>query len=200
MHQLILSATINSLDWSLFRFINSDMSHPVLDAVVPMLRNGWFWLPLYVFVIAFMFQYWKRRAWLVLFFFFLTAGTCDYVSASVIKPWVQRDRPCNDVVKGHAVELRVECGVGYSFPSAHATNHMGMAVYLVLLFAGIFRNYKYLFLLWALLVSFAQVYVGVHYPSDILAGWILGTPIAIFFFALMRFYMQYFYKKPLIKQ
>jgi undecaprenyl-diphosphatase len=197
MQLISLLSALNSLDWSLFRFINSDMGHPLLDAIVPMLRNGWFWLPLYVLVIALMVQRWKRRAWLVLFFFLLTAGTCDYVSASVIKPWVHRERPCNDPEKATRVELRVSCGVGYSLPSAHATNHMGMAVYLLLLFGGMYRNSRYLFLLWAILVSFAQVYVGVHYPSDILAGWILGGCIAWVFYALARFYMKYFYNQPL---
>jgi len=131
----------------------------------------------------------------MLFFFLMTASVSDYVSSSIIKPTVERLRPCNDDQISHLVIHRVTCGNGYSFPSSHATNHMGMAVFLLLLFKNVFAKGRYIFLLWAIIISFAQVYVGVHYPSDILGGWILGTIIAVVFYKVLQFYIKHYFSE-----
>lgn len=193
MHQLFLIMGIIDIDWAVFRFINSGISNSLFDQIIPFVRDKWLWLPLYVFVISWMVVQWKKLSWMVIFFFFLTAGASDYISASVIKPLVKRERPCQTGRSSHEINVRVTCGNGYSFPSSHATNHMGMAVYLFLISANLFRKGRYLFFLWAILVSFAQVYVGVHYPSDIFVGWLLGTVIAIGAYSLLKFYFRYFY-------
>ena len=130
---------------------------------------------------------------MVLFFFLLSFSISDFCSATVAKPLVKRERPCNDVLKAESVVLRVYCGPGYSFPSSHATNHASMGLFLFLLFKKLFRKYAYAFLMWPVLVSFAQVYVGVHYPFDIFTGWILGTAIGTGMFKLLSFYFRYFY-------
>ena len=95
----------------------------------------------------------------------------DQISAHLIKPWVERIRPCNVLENVH---LLVGCTQAFSFPSAHASNLFASATLLS-------RNYKSLtplFLIIAFLVSFSRIYVGVHYPFDALAGGILGFIIA----------------------
>jgi undecaprenyl-diphosphatase len=158
-------------------------------------REAWLWLPLYVFVIATVAYNSGRKAWLIIFFFILTASTSDFTSASLLKPLFERERPCQDIEHFDQVNLRVNCGSGKSFPSSHATNHMAMAVFLFLLFKNVFRKGRYLFLIWAFIISFAQVYVGVHYPLDILGGWILGILIALLLFRILRFYIHYFFEQ-----
>ncbi|RZL15228.1 MAG: phosphatase PAP2 family protein, partial [Pedobacter sp.] len=81
---------------------------------------------------------------------------------------------------------RVPCGSGYSFPSAHATNHFGIAVFLILVFYKKWKPILPLGLLWAFSIAFAQVYVGVHYPVDIICGSLLGTLLGFISFRLVK--------------
>ena len=199
MMPLFMLSIIGDWDWDLFVWINSTISNDLFDVLLPWVRNKYIWLPLYTFLIAYFFFSRGKRAWLILFFFLLTAGTTDYITSSHIKPLVHRERPCNDVLRTGKVITRIDCGPGYSFPSSHASNHMGLAVFLLLLFRKV-TIWRYLFLFWAFLISFAQVYVGVHYPSDIIAGWILGGIIGLLIYYLLEFYFLYFYGSKSILQ
>lgn len=189
-----ITSWLAGLDWALFTWINSTLQNGFFDLVLPWVREPLVWLPLYAFVIAIIFFNAGNRAWLMVFFLVLTASVCDFSSSSVLKPLVKRTRPCNDTDRYDHLTLRVACGSGYSFPSSHATNHAGMAVFLFLLFKNVFRKGRYLFLLWAIIISFAQVYVGVHYPFDVLIGWGLGVVIAILMIIGLRLYLNYFFK------
>ena len=113
----------------------------------------------------------------MILFLGLTFGCTDFISSSLIKPTVQRLRPCNDPEIKSDVKNLVDCGSGYSFPSSHASNHFGLAVFLIVLFFSKWKLILPIGLLWAASISFAQVYVGVHYPIDILAGAMLGGMI-----------------------
>lgn len=104
----------------------------------------------------------------------LTVVITDQVSSSVIKPFVQRLRPCNDPLISSQVHLLVNCGSGFSFVSSHAANHFGIACFVIVLLHSRFRWIAPAALLWAALVSFAQIYVGVHYPVDTICGALLG--------------------------
>jgi undecaprenyl-diphosphatase len=88
-----------------------------------------------------------------------------------------RLRPCNDPINSLHMRLLVECGSGYSFPSSHATNHFGMSLFLYFSFGKFYKWIKPTVILWAALVSYAQVYVGVHYPIDVFTGAIIGSLI-----------------------
>ncbi len=148
-----------------------------MDAVCPYLRNQWFWAPLYLFLLVFSVKNFGRRGWLWCLAFLLTFAVADFVSASLIKPYFLRIRPCNDPNFADVIRSLVPCGSGHSFPSTHATNHFALGV-----FAAITLHKKYkivwpLALLWAASVAFSQVYVGVHYPLDVMFGAILGTII-----------------------
>lgn len=199
MHSLSILVTLSQLDWQLFHWINASLSNVFFDVLMPFIRNKWLWLPLYVGVISWMIIRWKKLSWMVVFFFLFSAGVSDYLSASVIKPLVQRERPCQLDFTDRPITERVHCGNGYSFPSSHATNHMAMAVFLFLIFSPVLRKGRYLFLLWAFLVSFAQIYVGVHFPGDVVAGWILGTIIALICYKLLEFYFRYFYDRTIFQ-
>jgi undecaprenyl-diphosphatase len=78
------------------------------------------------------------------------------------------------------MRLLVECGSGYSFPSSHATNHFGMSLFLYFSFGKFYKWIKPTVILWAALVAYAQVYVGVHYPLDVVFGALLGFLIGHF--------------------
>ena len=167
---------IQNLDHSVFHWINNDMSNVVFDYILVFVRNKYVWLPLYMFLISFLIFNFKKTGILILLLAFATVGISDFLSVGVIKPAVERIRPCNDANNNDVIK-RVHCGSGYSFPSSHATNHFALGVFFFFIFFRISRRASYLFLIWAAMISIAQVYVGVHYPVDIIAGAILGSAI-----------------------
>lgn len=167
--------SLHSFDVALFLKINRGMSNGFFDWLLPLMRNRFFWSPLYLFIIIFSFMEYKKRGWYIVGGVLLTFALGDTISARFIKPFVARLRPCNDLTLTHDIIHRVECGSGYSFPSAHATNHFGIAVFLIAIFYSRWKPILPIGLAWAFIISFAQIYVGVHYPIDTLAGAALGT-------------------------
>ncbi|HEY1024840.1 MAG TPA: phosphatase PAP2 family protein, partial [Sphingobacteriaceae bacterium] len=151
------------------------LSNPFFDWLMPYLRNRYFWIPLYLFLVIFFVMNYKKAGIAITLFLLITFGISDYSASSVVKPAFERLRPCNDPVFKTEVNTRIACGSGYSMPSSHAANHFAIAVFLITLF---YRRWKWILplaLLWATAISFAQIYVGVHYPFDVLIGGILGS-------------------------
>jgi undecaprenyl-diphosphatase len=162
-------------DKNLFVLINSKLTNPILDKVYPWWREGNTWVPLYVFILAFMFFNFGKKTWPWLAFAFLNILISDQVSSTLIKPLFMRLRPCSDPEMQFQIRLLLDhCSGGYSFTSSHATNHFGFAVFITQTVKPYLSNYKWLFFLWAASISYGQVYVGVHYPLDILFGTLLG--------------------------
>lgn len=168
---------LNALDHSFFQLINTGLSNPVSDWLCPLLREKLFWAPFYLFVASFSVVNFGRKGWLVVLGVVVAAGLADMTSNRLVKKNVQRLRPCNEPEFREAVRLRVECGSGYSFTSNHAANHFAMAVFLVGVFGRLSRRVRPALLAWAGAVAFSQVYVGVHFPADVLAGGLLGAAI-----------------------
>lgn len=169
---------LNAWDTALFLQINTGFTNPFLDKVFPIWRNANTWLPLYVFLILFSALNFKSKSFYWIVGAVLTLVVTDQLSSSIIKPFFERPRPCNEPsLIGHARLLLNHCSGGYSFTSSHATNHFGFAVYVFLTLRETFKKWTYLFLIWAATVSYAQVYVGVHYPLDIIFGSIIGSAI-----------------------
>ena len=168
---------IQQWDAALFQSINSGLSNPVFDTLLPWFREKWFWMPVYLFVAAFAVINFRKRGWIILLGLVLAAGLADFTSSTLVKKNVQRLRPCNDVEILDHVQLRVPCGGGYSFTSSHAANHFAAAVFLIGMFGGLTRWVRPVALTWAGLIAFSQVYVGVHYPGDVLFGAALGAAI-----------------------
>lgn len=164
-------------DHQLFSVINKDLANPFFDWLMPHLRNRYFWTPVYVFLVIFLIRNYKKAGFICILFLLLTFGLADFVSASIIKPSIERLRPCNEQGFQDEVISRVACGSGFSFPSSHASNHFALAVFLSFIFGNRWRWIWPLSLLWAFSVAFAQVYVGVHFPGDVTAGALLGTLI-----------------------
>ncbi|WP_118193097.1 phosphatase PAP2 family protein [Albibacterium indicum] len=168
------------IDKQLFLSVNQGLANQFFDFLMPILRNPYTWAPLYLFFIIFAIRNYKKKGIIMILLLLATFGLGDFTSASIIKPEVMRVRPCNDVPFKEQVTTRVRCGSGYSMPSSHATNHFAIGVFILMLFRRKWKPIVWLSLLWAASISFAQIYVGVHYPGDILIGAILGTAIGLF--------------------
>ena len=170
---------LQSIDFAFFHWINTDLSNPVFDVVLPLCRDKFFWAPFYVFIAAFMLEnFGARSGGVILIGLVLAVGLSDFTSSELIKKNVQRVRPCNDIRYSNQVIARAPCGSGYSFTSSHAANHFAVAVYLCTLIGFKKRWATPVLLLWAGVVSVSQVYVGVHYPLDVLSGGVLGATIS----------------------
>ena len=167
-------------DQGFFEKINGDWANPVFDTVMPFLRNSNHWVPLYLFVLVFVLLNFKTKGiwWFV--FFLITVALTDMTGNYVFKLEFERQRPCNDpLFVDHVRLLLKQCGAGYSFISNHAANHFGMAVFFFVTFRHLLRKWAFLALFWAASIAYAQVYVGVHYPLDVVCGALLGLAFGI---------------------
>ncbi len=172
-----------SLDLYLFHLINDGANDSILHSVMPLLREKWFWLPVYAFILSFILRNFKLYSGLVFIgFLFITVGFTDILTSQVIKKEIQRPRPCAQEVVN--VDLLVSCGAGYSMPSSHAANHFALSFFLILGFSRFTSLIRLPLFGWAGLISVAQVFVGVHYPSDVLIGAVIGVAMASAFYLI----------------
>ena len=173
------------LDYKLFHFINSDLANSVLDYLAPIFRERLTWIPFYLVLITVIIYRFKLKSLIIILFAVLSVGLSDYISSSIIKPQVMRLRPCRDPKLEGKVRVLINCGSGYSFPSSHSANHFALAGFLSLSVFSMRRKYKIALYIWAGLIAFSQVYVGVHFPVDVTAGALFGLLIALIFYKIM---------------
>ena len=174
-------SNIIAKDKALFTSINGKWNNSLFDIIMPWVRNANNWIPLYVILISFLIYKWGKNSlkWFVLVA--LNVTLTDQISSHFFKPFFHRLRPCADPEMMPHVRLLLDhCSGGFSFTSSHAANHFGLAVFVVLTTQPLFKNYRFLFLLWAAVISYAQIYVGVHFPIDILVGAIIGSIVGYF--------------------
>lgn len=174
------------LDRQLFTWINQGWANAFFDWLMPWWREKMTWLPLYVLMLGWLVYRYRSRAWLPALVVIATVSLCDIVSSHVLKPWVARLRPCTDPALVDQVRMLVGCGKAYSFTSSHAANHFGVAVSWILLFRHRMAWVVPVALLWAASIAFGQVYVGVHYPADVLGGALIGSGIAWLVYRLAK--------------
>lgn len=191
---LFLNASVNLLDklvkadQELFLLLNTEYTHPILDTIYPWFREGNTWMPLYLFIIVLALINFRQKAFAFILFAVITVVLTDQISSSLVKPFFERPRPCRDPYLMNQIRLLLNgCSGGYSFTSSHATNHFGFAIYIFLTLGNIIGKWKYAFLVWAAAIAYGQLYVGVHYPLDIIFGAILGS--------IIGFVTAYFHNK-----
>ncbi len=173
-----LLQTILEWDSWLFLKINTVFTHSLLDKIFPLWRDSELWVPFYLFLIVLAIVNFGKKAGSWILFAIINVALTDQASSSLIKNWFARIRPCNEELLVGKMRLLLEhCSGGFSFTSSHATNHFGFAIFVFLTTRHLFGKWgKWLFV-WAATISYGQVYVGVHYPIDILFGALLGLGI-----------------------
>ena len=163
-------------EWLLVK-INNDWSNSYFDSILPYFRETVFWYPLYLFVFLWIIMNFGMKGWWWLAGFLLTAALCDLLSSQVIKILIFRTRPCQDADVGNLIRFFINyCPKSSSFTSSHATTHFGQAMFYFLTLRHISKWWVLAFG-WAFAIVYTQIYVGVHYPFDVLSGALLGSVI-----------------------
>ena len=161
---------LNVVDTVVFRFLNASLSNPFFDVLMPLLTDLNKQRIVFVFVatlLLWMIIRGNKSVRLAAILLIVTIIISDQINSSVIKFWLLRQRPCHIL---HNVRLLVSCGSGYSFPSSHAVNNFAGA----LILAFFLPRAKWWFFGYAAIIAFSRVYVGVHYPSDVIGGGVIG--------------------------
>lgn len=164
--------SILQLDSQVFHLVNSVYTSPVLDAAMPYVTEKFNFLGAIIVAAILIVTLGKRQDRVGLLVLVVLVFASDFVCAE-LKHLVERVRPCNSM----DVRLLVGCGGSYSFPSGHATNIFAAMVFLTIRY----RRFAPLFLFIATAVAYSRVYVGVHYPLDVIGGAALGTIMAFIF-------------------
>jgi undecaprenyl-diphosphatase len=172
---LDIGATLEQADQALFKLINGHWTNTFFDSLLPWMRTSEHWFAFYIALVSYVFYKWGWKAWKWLLSVAITIALTDQVSSFIFKPFIHRLRPCNDPAILNKVNLLIgTCPSSFSFTSSHAANHFSLAMFVFMSLQPLFKKYTYLFFVWAGIISYAQIYVGVHYPLDILGGTLIG--------------------------
>jgi len=170
-----LPEAIKQLDYNLFYKMNGLWHNSFFDVFFPFIREPTLWVPFYFFLIVFATLNFKVKGWIWVIFFLANAGLSDYVSSHLIKENFFRLRPCHDPALFDHIRFLVSyCPISSSFTSSHAVNHFAAAMFIFTTFRKKMSSWWALVFIWAGAISYAQVYVGVHFPFDVFCGMIAG--------------------------
>lgn len=177
--------TLKQIDREIFLALNGANSE-FMDIVMWWTSDRFIWIPFYALLLFLVYRKSNLKTTLVVMVTIaLVITLCDQLSVKAFKEVFQRYRPCHNLEIKEMVHLvHDKCGAKFGFVSSHAANVFGLATFL----SFFFREKKYVILLifWAAFVSYSRIYLGVHYPSDIIVGGILGALIGWGCYELMQ--------------
>ncbi len=165
--------TLVNFDRSLFLIINS-MNSEFMDSVMWWVADRFFWLPLYVILAVFLVRKFGKQGFVMILFAAVLVILSDQGSV-LVKNTFERLRPCKDESLSFLVHtVRNRCGGLYGFVSSHAANTMALFTYILLITRNSNKWVTYTTGCWVLLIGYCRVYLGVHFPADIIGGWMIG--------------------------
>jgi undecaprenyl-diphosphatase len=185
-----------TIDKSLFIFFNTWFSSPLLDVFFRTITEPRNWtVPLIIAVILFFVKE-KKNAVPVIILAIITVAATDLISVRIVKPLVARLRPCHPDMIIEGCHYLLGKKRSFSFPSSHATNMFGLAT----LFSLFYPKQIVYFVTFAGLIGFSRIYCGVHYPGDVLGGFVLGFIIAWLVYNIYFYTRKHFFRKKVLPQ
>jgi len=164
--------TLNVWDTNLFFVLNS-LHSPLFDGIIFAISAKFTWIPLYIAVLFVLIKGWKREAIWLIIALVICIVISDQLSSGLIKQIVQRLRPSHaENLVGLVHLVNGYSGGLYGFVSSHAANSFGFALLSSYIFRQ--RSYTVAIFVWAVLIAYSRIYLGVHYPFDILGGMLVG--------------------------
>lgn len=157
-----------------------------LDPIMFWITKTFFWLPLYGFLLFLVIKHFKKDSWIVLIGIAITILLADQITSSFMKPFFARLRPSREPsLQGLVYLVNGYTGGKYGFASSHAANTFATALFFWLLFKDRYRWLWVLFV-WAVVMTYSRIYLGVHYPGDIVVGMLIGFGAAFTGYKIQR--------------
>ena len=165
-------------------FLNN-LGSSTFDPFWILVSEKWFWIPLYVIFLYFLYKNFNKKSLFYTLLFVALGITASDQIANIFKFGFERLRPCHDPsLEGLLRE--VKCGGKFGFYSAHSSNSFFVATYLTILLGKKIKQLPYFLFVWAAIVAYSRVYLGMHFPGDIIIGAIMGILLALFFGTLAK--------------
>ncbi len=185
---------INDLDHAVMVFLNFPEYHNTfLDFFFWMSSQILVWTPVILFFLYTLVKNKGKETFLIVGLTILVFVACDQVSSGFLKPLFARPRPSHDPLIENALRYVFDYhGGAFGFPSSHAANSFGFAVFSALLLKN--RLYTFSAMLWAILCAYSRIYLGVHFPGDILVGTLIGIGFGFLFHYIYQKLHEHYFK------
>jgi len=175
---------IENIDREITIIINN-LSHDYLDYIMIFLSNKYVWIPLYIYLIFLLWKYDKKNFTINIVICSGSVIVADFITSSIMKPYFERLRPCQDNSMLDLINIVSGCGKKFSFASSHASTTFSLAT----IFFYITRGDIKLLFLWSLLIGYSRIYLGVHYFLDVIIGFLVGFLTSMVIYRISKKYL-----------
>ena len=175
---------IENIDREITIIINN-LSHDYLNYIMIFLSNKYVWIPLYIYLIFLLWKYDKKNFTINIVICSGSVIVADFITSSIMKPYFERLRPCQDNSMLDLINIVSGCGKKFSFASSHASTTFSLAT----IFFYITRGDIKLLFLWSLLIGYSRIYLGVHYFLDVIIGFLVGFLTSMVIYRISKKYL-----------
>ncbi|WP_416440925.1 phosphatase PAP2 family protein [Leeuwenhoekiella sp. A16] len=183
--------SLRDIDQQLFLFLNN-LGTETWDPFWIIITGKWYSIPLYAILLFLIYRKFGPKNTLIILVFVAALIASTDQLANVFKHGFQRLRPCGEpAVMNKARFIAARCG-HFGYFSAHAASSMGLAIFVGLLLKSTYKYLIFALLFWSVLIGYSRIYVGVHYPGDVLSGMIIGGLLGYLFYLIYRYVLKRF--------